>query len=99
MPDAEHAARAELERAVAALPGAEAAFLVGDPAVELARESEVCDLLVLGSRGYGPAGAVTLGEVSDALLRPAACPAIVLPNGVTPELFPECGKVPIDSAA
>lgn len=66
---------------------------------EPARESEVCDLLVLGSRGYGPAGAVTLGDVSDALLRSAACPAIVLPNGVTPELFPECGKVPIDSAA
>ena len=30
------------------------AFLIGDPATELARESEVSDLLVVGSRGYGP---------------------------------------------
>ena len=64
--DAEQAAREELECAVAELAGAdaEAAFLIGDPADELARESEVCDLMVIGSRGYGPAPAVLLGDVS-----------------------------------
>jgi nucleotide-binding universal stress UspA family protein len=99
-PDAEHAARMTLERAVADHPGAEPAFLVGDPGRELARESEVSDLLVIGSRGYGPEGALVLGGVSDHVMRTAACPALIVPNGVeTPlaELFPTCGKLRIDS--
>src|SRR4051794_1905632 len=51
-PAAEDAARQELEHTVASLPKdvwAEAAFLRGDPAHELAVESEVADLLVIGS--------------------------------------------------
>jgi nucleotide-binding universal stress UspA family protein len=100
--DAERAAKAELERAVERLPSAEAAFILGDPARELARESEVSDLIVIGSRGYGPAPAVILGEVSDRLIRTAACPALIVPNGVSAplaDLFPLCGKVLMDSAA
>ena len=84
--DAERAAREELARAVDDLPGAEAAFLVGDAATELALESEVSDLMVIGSRGYGPAPAVLLGDVSGRLMHTAACPVVIVPHGVAAPL-------------
>jgi nucleotide-binding universal stress UspA family protein len=80
--EAERSALEALERAVAGLAGAEAAFLTGDPARELALESEVSHLMVTGSRGYGPAPAVLLGDVSGHLMSAAACPVIIVPNGV-----------------
>jgi nucleotide-binding universal stress UspA family protein len=80
--DAERAAREQLARAVEEHPGAEAAFLIGDPARELARESEMSDLMVVGSRGYGPAPAVLLGDVSGELMHTAVCPVVIVPNGV-----------------
>jgi nucleotide-binding universal stress UspA family protein len=82
-PAAEQAAHAELDRTVAALPDdvwAEPAFLHGDPAHELALESEVADLLVIGSRGYGPLKSVLLGGVSGAVVRTAACPVLIVPH-------------------
>jgi nucleotide-binding universal stress UspA family protein len=84
IPNAEEAERAQLEAAVAALPAdahAEAAFIQGDAVRELARESEVADLLVLGSRGHGPLGAVLTGSVSWRVARTAACPLVVIPRG------------------
>jgi nucleotide-binding universal stress UspA family protein len=83
-PAAEEAARDELERTVAALPEdvwAEGLFLEGDPARELALESQVADLLVIGSRGYGPLRAVLLGGVSGRVARTAACPLLIVPHG------------------
>lgn len=56
------------------------ALLDGDPASEIARASEHLDLLVVGSRGYGPLGAVLLGSVSNALVRTVHCPLVVLPR-------------------
>lgn len=47
----------ELEAAVARIetePGTEAVFAVGDPSHILAEASEQLDLLLVGSRGYGP---------------------------------------------
>jgi nucleotide-binding universal stress UspA family protein len=79
-------ARAELELAVEAVPDADGAFLIGDPATELARETEISDLLVVGSRSYGPVGAVLLGEVSGRLVKAAMCPVLILPNGVAQPL-------------
>jgi nucleotide-binding universal stress UspA family protein len=90
-PAAEEAAHAELERTVAALPDdvwAEPAFLRGDPAHELAVESEVADLLVVGSRGYGPLHAVLLGGVSGRVARTAACPLLIVPHGADAPLDP-----------
>lgn len=43
------------------------------------RSSDV-DLLVLGSRGYGPLRSVLLGSVSTHLVRRSACPLLVLPR-------------------
>jgi nucleotide-binding universal stress UspA family protein len=59
---------------------------VEDPADVLVRVSEHLDLLVCGSRGYGPLRAVLLGGVSRRLTAEALCPVIVLPRGVTSSL-------------
>ena len=50
------------------------------------RVSEHLDLLVCGSRGYGPVRAVLLGGVSRRLTAEAHCPVIVLARGVTSSL-------------
>ena len=77
-------AAGELEAAVASIdaePGVEAEFTVGDPAHILTEASEQLDLLLLGSRGYGPTHAVMVGGVAGRLVREAACPVIVVPRG------------------
>lgn len=51
----------------------------GDPVSELVRASEDdVDLLVLGSRGYGPISRVLLGSVSRPVADRAACPVVVV---------------------
>jgi nucleotide-binding universal stress UspA family protein len=53
----------------------------GRPADVLTALSETVDLLVIGSRGYGPLTAVLLGGVSGRVIRSAACPVVVVPRG------------------
>jgi nucleotide-binding universal stress UspA family protein len=55
-------------------------FLDGSAEEVLEAESEDVDLLVTGSRGYGPLGAVLLGSVTSALFRNARCPVLVTPR-------------------
>ena len=55
---------------------------VDDPADFLIAASEQLDLLICGSRGYGPAQAVLLGGVSRRVVSEARCPVIVLARGV-----------------
>ena len=52
--------------------------LAGDPVTALVTESERLDLLVMGSRGRGPARGVLLGSVSTEVVRAAACPVVVV---------------------
>ncbi|MDA0184905.1 universal stress protein [Solirubrobacter phytolaccae] len=76
------AAREALDAAVAGL-GFEAAdeLLEGDVVDELAAlDDRECDLLVCGSRGYGPVRRVLLGGVASKLVRRAACPVVVVPR-------------------
>jgi nucleotide-binding universal stress UspA family protein len=40
-----------------------------------------CQVLVCGSRGYGPVGSVLLGGVSGRLVRRAMVPVMVVPRG------------------
>lgn len=58
----------------------------GDPAETLAEATSDLDLLVLGSRGYGPVKGTLLGSVSARLMAAASCPVLVVPRGagVTP---------------
>jgi nucleotide-binding universal stress UspA family protein len=68
---------ASVDRALAAEP----ARFDGDPATELLRACEEgIDLLVLGSRGYGPLTRVLLGSVSRQVIGDAPCPVLVVPR-------------------
>jgi nucleotide-binding universal stress UspA family protein len=67
---------------------AESDLLVDDPADALVRGSPHLDLLVTGSRAYGPARAVLLGSVSRRVAMKARCPVLVLPRGSTSALAP-----------
>jgi len=55
---------------------------VQDPADFLIAASERLDLLICGSRGYGPQRAVLLGGVSRRVAAEARCPVIVLARGI-----------------
>ena len=59
----------------------EPALLEGDPAQTLSEQSEHLDLLVLGSRGYGPLRSVLLGSVSAQVIRASSCATVVVPRG------------------
>jgi nucleotide-binding universal stress UspA family protein len=65
---------------IVALGGVEAHAAYGDPAEELTVYSASIDLLVLGSRNYGPLGRLINGSVPDRLARTARCPLLVLPR-------------------
>jgi nucleotide-binding universal stress UspA family protein len=78
----------QLSEAVAALgddSDASGRLLVGDAAGELTEASAELDLLVLGSRGYGPIRTVLLSSVSRTLVRSATCPVVVLPRSAGSE--------------
>ena len=55
---------------------------VGAPEQVLADESKSADLVVVGSRGYGPHRAVLLGSVSGRLVRESSSPVLVVPRGI-----------------
>ncbi len=63
---------------VSALPGVEPHASYGHPSEELAHYSESVDLLVVGSRGYGPIGRLVHGSTSASLTGTAHCPLLVL---------------------
>lgn len=63
---------------IAALGGVEPHAAFGQTAEELALYSASLDLLVVGSRGYGPAGRLVHGSTSQQLARVARCPLLVL---------------------
>jgi nucleotide-binding universal stress UspA family protein len=58
----------------------ESALRTGDTAAELIRASEELDLLVLGSRRWGPVRRLALGSTSERVIRRAACPVLVPPR-------------------
>ena len=73
-----------LEGAVDRLPDglpAERRLLEGNAAAVLAEASADFDLLVLGSRAYGPVRRALLGSVSSRLLEDAPCPVLIVPRG------------------
>jgi nucleotide-binding universal stress UspA family protein len=72
-----HDAVAELPPELRALPVLEH----GDPVHKLLEVTEVgVDLLVLGSRGFGPVMRLLIGSVSSRVIRAASCPVMVVPR-------------------
>jgi nucleotide-binding universal stress UspA family protein len=55
--------------------------VVGSPAETLLELTHRVDLLVVGSRGWGPIRRILLGSTAARLIREAACPVLVLPRG------------------
>ena len=73
-----------LHRAVAELPSELRALPVlvdGDPSEKLTEQAELgVDLLVLGSRGFGPVMRLLIGSVSSRVIRSAPCPVLIVPR-------------------
>ena len=96
---AEH--RAAMAQAVTALPTGveiEQELHVDDPADVLLRVSQHVDVLVCGSRSYGPLRSLLLGGVSRRVVDAAQCPVLVLPRGGDAELEDMFGQVLGDAA-
>jgi nucleotide-binding universal stress UspA family protein len=72
--------------------------LVNSPLLALEQLSHDVDLLVCGSRGYGPLGSVLLGGVSRRLIHRAACPVIVVPRGTERQLEALAGSATVMEA-
>jgi nucleotide-binding universal stress UspA family protein len=77
----------DLAQTLASLPAAvraEGSVLGGSAPEVLAAEAEKgVDLLVLGSRGYGPLRRVLMGGTSAALMRSSPCPVLAVPRSAT----------------
>jgi nucleotide-binding universal stress UspA family protein len=74
----------EIEEAVKGLPAnieVERSIIEGDPIKSLSSASADTDLMIIGSRGYGPMHHVLLGSVSAKLMRSVASPILVVPRG------------------
>lgn len=69
---------------VGVLEGVEAQAVYGLAAEELAHFSGSVDLLIVGSRGYGPLGRLIHGSTSQRLARSSHCPLLVLPRSARP---------------
>lgn len=67
-----------------AIEGVESRVLYGRPSHELARHASEFDLMIVGSRGYGPVGRLLAGSVSRYLARHAQCPILVLTRPFIP---------------
>jgi nucleotide-binding universal stress UspA family protein len=80
----DEAAQRILELGIEMLPPGRSAGgvkLSGPTAATLAAASADLDLLVCGSRGYGPIRTLMLGGTSHELVRKASCPVLVVPRG------------------
>jgi nucleotide-binding universal stress UspA family protein len=62
------------------LPGVEGHAVYGRTGEELAAFSQEVDILIAGSRGFGPVKRLVLGSTSDYLERRARCSLLVLPR-------------------
>jgi nucleotide-binding universal stress UspA family protein len=71
---------AEANARMSELPDVDGRAVYGLAGEELAAFGEDLDLLVVGSRGYGPLKRLVLGSTSDYLERHARCSLLVLPR-------------------
>jgi nucleotide-binding universal stress UspA family protein len=81
MRDLQRAAQERLD----ALDGVEGRAVSGLAGEELSAFSGEVDLLVTGSRGFGPVKRLILGSTSAHMVRHARCPLIVIPRTAAAE--------------
>jgi nucleotide-binding universal stress UspA family protein len=89
--------RKAAQERVASIEDVEATSVYGLPGEELAAFGDRVDLLVVGSRSYGPMRRLILGSTSNGLARHARCPLLVLPR--TAALGEPCNADPADAVA
>lgn len=78
--------RSELDRGLGLVrDGTEVSGKLITAGTETLADQEDIDIMVVGSRGYGPLRRVLLGSVSTRLVRNASCPVIVYPRSATSE--------------
>jgi len=79
-------AQAEAESAVSALKlPTEVTAVTGDPGLELRGLSGSVDLLVVGSRRWGPVARLVTGGVGETLVAQSSCSVVIVPRPSTPE--------------
>jgi nucleotide-binding universal stress UspA family protein len=88
----------EARARIAALGGVEPHAAYGLPPEELGIYSASLDLLIVGSRGYGPIGRLIHGSTSQQLAHSARCPLLVLPRAARATETPEAAEDGRDSA-
>jgi len=69
----------EAERVRAAGIKCEAVAVWGDPRKEIARRAGDCELIVMGTHGRSGLSHALLGSVTEATVRKATCPVVVVP--------------------
>jgi nucleotide-binding universal stress UspA family protein len=72
--------RQDASRRLRSLEGVDASAIYGSPFEELAAFGDHVDLLVVGSRSYGPVRRLVLGSTSGHLTQHAVCPLLVVPR-------------------
>lgn len=97
--EAERRAQEVLDRGVSAAgPPAEGRLLHGSAARALRDATADVDLMVVGSRGWGPARRVLLGSTSHRLVHDSACPVLVVPRPAAKEKAPEPARGAVTAA-
>ena len=95
-PEQRDALRARMERIVNEAPaalGARADVRSGEAWEELRDAARELDLLLCGSRRYGPLRRVLLGSVTARVIRDAGCPVLVIPRGAGGPLTADVSRV------
>ena len=88
----------DARKRIEALDGVEPHAAYGHPAVELGVYSASLDLLIVGSRGYGPMGRLIHGSTSQQLAHTARCPLLVLTRAARAIETPEAAEGGRDTA-
>jgi nucleotide-binding universal stress UspA family protein len=88
----------DARKRIAALGDVEPHAAYGLPAEELGVYSASLDLLIVGSRGYGPIGRLIHGSTSQQLAHSARCPLLVLTRATRVTETPEEAEDGRDSA-
>ncbi len=80
------------------LPDVDGDAVYGLAGEELAAFGDRVDILVVGSRGYGPVKRLVLGSTSDYLQRHAHCALLVLPRAAATGSTGDRTRLPVSQA-